>query len=88
MFGSKKKEPKKPDRFIKILRENPIGGIYTIVMVDTVTGVNYLVVEEDQTSGGFEGRGVGLGVTLLVDAIGNPVVTPKDELETLIEENK
>ena len=54
MFGSKKKEPKKPDRFIKILRENPIGGIYTIVMVDTVTGVNYLVVEEDQTSGGVE----------------------------------
>ena len=54
-------KPKKDKRFL-VKREN--GG--ACIFVDKQTGVNYLYVQT-----GYSG-----GLTLLVDAQGNPIVTP------------
>lgn len=58
-------KPKKDKRFI--VKETQGGfGISQTVFVDKLTGVNYLYV----------GSGYGGGLTVLVDAMGNPIVTP------------
>lgn len=54
---------KKEERFIKIHSEN-LGS--EIILVDRVTGVNYLFV-----SGGYAG-----GLTPLLNRDGTPIVTP------------
>ncbi|MBQ1965229.1 MAG: xylan 1,4-beta-xylosidase [Clostridia bacterium] len=55
---------KKEKRFL-IKKEN--GG--TFLFIDKKTGVNYLYVQT-----GYSG-----GLTVLVDAMGNPIVTPITE---------
>lgn len=58
-------KPKKDKRFI--VKETQSGfAISQTVLVDKQTGVNYLYV----------GSGYGGGLTVLVDAMGNPIVTP------------
>lgn len=54
---------KKPERFVRIHSENM--GAEQIV-VDTVTGVNYLFVQS-----GYAG-----GLTVLLDRDGKPVISP------------
>ena len=54
---------KKEDRFIKVHSE-AMGG--RMILVDKVTGVNYLFV-----SSGYAG-----GLTPLLDREGKPIVTP------------
>ena len=59
---------KKEKRFI--VKESQGGfTIGTYVLVDKQTGVNYLF-----TNSGYAG-----GLTVLVDAMGNPIVTPITE---------
>ena len=56
---------KKEKRFI--IKEQQGGfSIGTYVLVDMQTGVNYL----------FANSGYSGGMTVLVDALGNPIVTP------------
>ena len=63
-------KPTKDKRFlVKKLSSNFSVGTY--VLVDKQTGVNYLYA-----SGGYGG-----GLTVLVDAQGNPIVTPVTEEE-------
>lgn len=59
---------KKDKRFIV---KKSYGGfsIGTYVLVDKKTGVNYLYA-----AGGYSG-----GLTVLIDAMGNPIVTPITE---------
>ena len=59
---------RKEERFIRIHSENM--GCEQI-LVDKKTGVNYLFVQS-----GYAG-----GLTVLVDATGNPIVTPVSQLE-------
>ena len=54
---------KKEERFVKIHSE-AMGG--RMILVDKVTGVNYL----------FAASGYSGGLTPLLDAAGNPIVTP------------
>lgn len=59
---------KKDKRFI--VKEQQSGfSIGATVLVDKQTGVNYLY-----TTSGYSG-----GLTVLVDALGNPIVTPVTE---------
>ena len=58
-------KPMKNDRFI-IKEKSGSFSIGTYVLVDRETGVNYLYVNS-----GYSG-----GLTVLVDAMGNPIVTP------------
>ena len=59
---------KKDKRFI--VKETQSGfTIGTTVLVDKQTGVNYLF-----TNAGYAG-----GLTVLVDALGNPIITPITE---------
>ena len=60
--------PKKDKRFIVKEQQGgfPIGAT---VLVDKHTGVNYLYVNS----------GYGGGLTVLVDTLGNPIVTPITE---------
>lgn len=61
-------KPKKDKRFI--IKEQQGGfTIGTFVLVDKQTGVNYLYANS-----GYSG-----GLTVLVDALGNPIVTPVTE---------
>ena len=61
-------KPKKDKRFI--IKEQQGGfTIGTYVLVDKQTGVNYLYANS-----GYSG-----GLTVLVDALGNPIVTPVTE---------
>lgn len=53
-------------RFIEIYSKG-IGNVQKII-VDTETGVNYLIVSISHTEG--------CGVTILVDKDGKPIVTP------------
>ena len=46
------------------------------VYVDTLTGVNYLLLICNTNN-------MGSGLTVLLDADGNPVVTPLDEIDPL-----
>ena len=59
---------KKEDRFVKVHSE-AMGG--RIILVDKVTGVNYLFVQS-----GYAG-----GLTPLLDREGKPIITsiPRDE---------
>ena len=59
---------KKEDRFVKVHSE-AMGG--RIILVDKVTGVNYLFVQN-----GYAG-----GLTPLLDREGKPIITssPRDE---------
>ena len=58
-------KPKKDKRFI--IKETQGGFSMTqYVLVDKLTGVNYLYV----------GSGYSGGLTVLVDAMGSPIVTP------------
>lgn len=41
------------------------------IIIDTLTGVNYLLLSSNMTGG--------CGVSILVDADGKPIVTPLDE---------
>ena len=64
---------KKEKRFIRVHAEG--GGFSapaTYILVDKETGVNYLYA-----AGGYGG-----GLTVLVDANGQPIVTPLRELKT------
>ena len=65
-FGKKEKEDKKKGGRFKVVSSNGALPIYSVV-VDTQTGVNYLVVAQ-----GMEG----VGVTVMVDTEGKPIVTP------------
>lgn len=63
-------KPKKTKRFI--IKETQGGfSMSHSVLVDKQTGVNYLYVAS----------GYGGGLTVLVDAMGNPIVTPVTEEE-------
>lgn len=57
------------DRFVEVYSQ----GVTNIrkVIVDTETGVNYLLLSSNMTSG--------CGVAVLVDAEGKPLVTPLSE---------
>ena len=46
------------------------------VYVDTLTGVNYLLLICNTNN-------MGSGLTVLLDAVGKPVVTPLDEIDHL-----
>ena len=63
-------------RFIEIHDEGALNR--QSVYVDTLTGVNYLLVI-------YTSRNQGSGLTVLVDADGKPLVTPPEELARLIE---
>ncbi len=54
------------DRFVEVYSQ----GIINVakILVDTETGVNYLLASHDLTTG--------TGLTVLVDQNGRPVVTP------------
>ena len=56
------------DRFVEVYSQ----GVTNVrkIIVDTQTGVNYLLMSSNMTGGS--------GITLLVDADGKPVVTPLD----------
>ena len=59
---------KKEERFVQVYSEN-FGS--QVILVDKVTGVNYLFVQS-----GYAG-----GLTVLVDANGKPIVTPVSQYE-------
>ncbi len=62
--------PKKDKRFL--IKEQQSGfTLGTYVLVDKKTGVNYLYVQS-----GYSG-----GLTVLLDAMGNPIVTPVEHEE-------
>ena len=61
---------KKDKRFI-IKRQEGSFSVGTYVLVDKQTGVNYLYAVS-----GYSG-----GLTVLVDALGNPIITPVTEEE-------
>ena len=52
------------DRFVEVYNQ----GIVTRIIVDTETGVNYLMASHNKANG--------TGLTILVDQNGKPVVTP------------
>ena len=54
------------ERFVEVYSQGVIRG--TKIIVDTETGVNYLLASHDLR--------VGTGLTVLVDQDGKPVVTP------------
>ena len=62
---------KKEKRFVRVHTDGAFSGVE--VIVDKLTGVNYLYRQS-----GYSG-----GLTVLVDADGKPIVTPKSELEAL-----
>ena len=66
-------KPKKDKRFI--IKESQGGfTLSQYVLVDKLTGVNYLYMHS-----GYSG-----GLTVMLDAMGNPIVTPvTEEGETL-----
>ncbi len=64
-------KPKKDKRFIIKEQYGSFSSLGTYVLVDKKTGVNYLYA-----TGGYSG-----GLTVLVDAMGNPIVTPIAEEE-------
>ena len=59
---------KKKDRFVEVYSQ----GITNVakIIVDTETGVNYLLASHDLR--------VGTGLTVMMDQDGKPVVTPKN----------
>ena len=65
-FGKKDNPEKKKGGRFRTVSSNGAMPLYSVV-VDTQTGVNYLVVTQ-----GLEA----VGVTVMVDADGKPIVTP------------
>lgn len=65
-FGMREKNDKKKGGRFKTVSSNGAMPLYSVV-VDTQTGVNYLVVAQ-----GLEA----VGVTVMLDAQGKPIVTP------------
>ena len=63
------RKEKKSSRFKEIHAENRFG-IQTKILVDKETGVNYL----------WHTEGYGGGLTVLLNADGSPVITPKSQL--------
>lgn len=61
-------KPNKDKRFV-ITQQNTGFSMSQYVLVDKQTGVNYLYV-----ASGYSG-----GLTVLVDAMGNPIITPVTE---------
>ena len=59
-------KPNKDKRFIVTEKEMGFASVGTYVLVDKQTGVNYL----------FAASGYSGGLTVLLDAAGNPIVTP------------
>ena len=57
---------KKDERFIRVYSQRSALGTETLILVDKVTGVNYL----------YQSVGYGGGLTPLLNADGTPVVTP------------
>ncbi len=58
---------KKEKRFIKVFTQGGgMSGPTTYILVDSVTGVNYL----------YANSGYGAGLTPLLDKDGKPIVTP------------
>lgn len=58
-------------RFIRAHIETTFGTA-TEILIDRVTGVNYL----------FHKDGYGSGLTVLLDKDGKPVVTPAEQIQT------
>lgn len=56
------------ERFVEVYDQGLVN--VAKIIVDTETGVNYLMGSHDKR--------VGTGMTVLVDADGKPVVTPMD----------
>ncbi len=56
------------DRFVETYSQG-ISNVRKII-VDTETGVNYLLISSNMTTG--------CGVTILVDQDGKPIITPVD----------
>ena len=56
------------DRFVEVYSQ----GVTNVrkIIVDTQTGVNYLLMSSNMTGGS--------GITVLIDADGKPLVTPLD----------
>ena len=54
------------DRFVEVYNQGIVN--VTRIIVDTETGVNYLMASHNKANG--------TGLTILVDQNGNPVVTP------------
>ena len=54
------------NRFIQVYSQKSAFGIHMQILVDKVTGVNYL----------YTGYGYGGGLTPLLNSDGTPVVTP------------
>lgn len=65
-FGRKNKDDDKSKRFEKVSSQG-MTPVFNVV-VDRETGVNYLLCVN-----GLDG---GVGITVLVDADGKPIVTP------------
>ena len=62
---------KKDERFIRVYSQRSALGTETLILVDKVTGVNYL----------YQSVGYGGGLTPLLNADGTPVVTPISSCE-------
>ena len=62
---------KKDERFIKVYSQGNSFGMQTQILVDKVTGVNYMF-----TASGYAG-----GLTPLLKPDGTPVVTPVSRYE-------
>ncbi|OUP07996.1 xylan 1,4-beta-xylosidase [Collinsella sp. An2] len=62
------------ERFVEVYSQ----GVTNVrkVIVDTQTGVNYLLASSNMTSG--------CGVAVLVDADGKPLVTPMNEEDEVV----
>ncbi|NMD38371.1 MAG: xylan 1,4-beta-xylosidase [Christensenellaceae bacterium] len=58
-------------RFVRTYKQGFMDGVY--IWVDRQTGVNYLCAF----------AGYGLGLTVLLDKDGKPVITPEEELKYL-----
>lgn len=64
-------KPNKDKRFVVKEKDMGWASVGTYVLVDKQTGVNYL----------FAASGYSGGLTVLLDAAGNPIVTPVIEEE-------
>ena len=60
------------DRFVEVYDQGAIN--VRKIIVDRETGVNYLLASTNKTSG--------VGMSVLVDAEGKPVVAPVDKLNS------
>lgn len=61
------------DRFVEVYDQGAIN--VRKIIVDRETGVNYLLASTNKTSG--------VGMSVLVDAEGKPVVTPRRQAQLL-----